>query len=385
MVLTRRAHRARMLITLRLPNEVLTEIIRCAKKPDQATLCRVSRLFHGLVLPILNRAISLNLVDKEGCAYEPVLKQFLQSLIRNPERADAVRSLTFFRRWTYEVPVDHDLLFKSMNLMRNLESLSFNDLREQNTTTPRLACLTLPHLSRCCIMVTHTGVSAATDLARFLSQHPSIVRLFVWVLPLVGGTNSLDPGPTFLPNLRHYHGTRIFLDRLSTRSLQVARFPVEEARIESDVQAINALTNRNFPFVLSLEYYFGRSEHLIQTLLLALSAGFSHIRSLQLRAHDTNPLGITALQHVTTHLPHFNQIAYFSLTYSKRQPEYVVNAESDQAAFETWVATSSTLIGCCIGNVARKKLGEKWERLSVEDFDKQAGFSVFEPIWPDDD
>ncbi|KAJ7614179.1 hypothetical protein FB45DRAFT_1064974 [Roridomyces roridus] len=379
MVLTRRAHRARMVITLWLPNEVLTEIIRCPKKPDQATLCRVSKLFHGLVLPILNRAILLDTLDKNGSPCQRNYNSFLQSLIRNPERAEAVRSLTFLRKWPYPPPVDYDFLFESMALMRNLEFLSFDDILNSKIIT-RLASLTWPNLSWCRIVVVYINVSTATSFAKFLSQHPAIVRVFLWTL---GARDSLGPGPTFLPDLRHFSGEGIFLDRLSTRSLEAARVQVDGSRIDRDAQALQAASHPNLPFVLSLEFASLELENPIQTILRPLSADFPGIRSLQLREIETNLLGITALQHVTAHMPYFTQIAYFSLTYDTPQPEFAVDAESDDAAFQTSVAASPTLIGCCIGNVARRKVGEEWERLSVDDFDEQAGFSVFEPSFQD--
>ncbi|KAJ7626789.1 hypothetical protein FB45DRAFT_920070 [Roridomyces roridus] len=380
MVLTRRAHRARMLITLWLPNEVLTEIIRHATTPDQATFCRVSKLFHGLVLPIVNRAIFLDLVDKQGRPYDRILKNLMQSFIRNPGRADAVRSLTFLRTPDHVAQVNYDLLFETMKLMKNLECLSLNDFRD-NTIPTRLAGLTFPNLSWCRIMVTNIRVpSAATDFAKFLGQHPSIVRLFLWAPPLFSATNSLEPGLTFLPNLRHYQGSGMFLDRLSTRCLQAARFATHDLRIESDVQALRPLTNPDLPFVLSLEFLIWGSDNPIQTILLPLTVQFPHIWNLQLRAYDTDLLGMTALDHVTTHLPRFTQIVYFALTYANRKLRFAVDAESDDAAFETWAATCPTLKGCCIGEVARRKVGEEWERWSVEDFDQQAGFSVFDPI-----
>ncbi|KAJ7467476.1 hypothetical protein FB451DRAFT_1401484 [Mycena latifolia] len=56
MVLTRRAYKA---ISRWLPNEIITEIIQAAPQPDQASLCRVSKLFHGLCLPLLYRVVRL--------------------------------------------------------------------------------------------------------------------------------------------------------------------------------------------------------------------------------------------------------------------------------------------------------------------------------------
>ncbi|KAJ7619894.1 hypothetical protein B0H17DRAFT_1340776 [Mycena rosella] len=56
MVLTRRAHKA---ISRWLPNETITEIVQAAPRSDQASLCRVSKLFRDLCLPILYRVVEL--------------------------------------------------------------------------------------------------------------------------------------------------------------------------------------------------------------------------------------------------------------------------------------------------------------------------------------
>ncbi|KAJ7675138.1 hypothetical protein B0H17DRAFT_1207877 [Mycena rosella] len=74
----RRAYKA---ISQWLPNEVLTEIIQAATQEDQASLCRVSKLFHALSLPVLNRTVRL--------AHYASASAFSSAIIENPTRGQA--------------------------------------------------------------------------------------------------------------------------------------------------------------------------------------------------------------------------------------------------------------------------------------------------------
>ncbi|KAJ7881632.1 hypothetical protein B0H13DRAFT_2345074 [Mycena leptocephala] len=68
------------------PTEILIEIIQTLPKKDQLTLCRVSELFHDLCLPAINRVVVLD--DYERA------KTFLEGILANRNRADAIRSFT---------------------------------------------------------------------------------------------------------------------------------------------------------------------------------------------------------------------------------------------------------------------------------------------------
>lgn len=81
-----------------LPNDILLDIMEISSKSDQVSLCLVSKLFHALCLPILNRTVHLNY-----CASSIA---FCSALIVDPTRAEAVRSLTvveFSSPWYGEV------------------------------------------------------------------------------------------------------------------------------------------------------------------------------------------------------------------------------------------------------------------------------------------
>ncbi|KAJ7608220.1 hypothetical protein FB45DRAFT_1130102 [Roridomyces roridus] len=374
--------RSQLGITLWLPNEVLTEIIQHAQKSDQAALCRISKLFHALVLPVLNRVIVLS-PYRRSASYQ---SNFCQSLIEHPDRTDVVRSLTIRFRvndWfghgqDWVAQIDQDLLFESMKLMKNLEYLSLGSPRDSSaepevaSVFARLACLSFPKLSHCSIIMPHEMPA----ITQFLAGNPSITRLNLPVEPW----HAFEPGRNLLPNLRQYVGPTSLLRSLATRGLRAARVVPERELTAGNVQAVEALTNPDLPFVLSVELARAWvSEDAIQTSLLLVSAEMPYIQRLQVRASRKSRFATATFNRITTHLSHFTQIAYFSLTYINYRAGFFDAGEREEAAMRTWAAACPTLQGCCIERFAWRKVGEQWERCTTQAFDIQAGFSVFDP------
>ncbi|KAJ7612236.1 hypothetical protein FB45DRAFT_875114 [Roridomyces roridus] len=253
MVRTRRAQQQHMQITRWLPNEVLIRIIRDAKRVDQVTLCRVSKLFHALSWPILYRTVVLHL-DDTG------LSAFCYSLIENPERADAIRSFTLkeakqvapllrFDHYAPNFSPDYDNLGAAMNLMGSLEHLLllFDDgLPAPSPQVPRtlnvswahpfwnarrglsssmramasiVADLSYPCLRRCVLQM-----AKGHWRKRFLLAHGSTlteVSLGWWK-----ESHSVESAPSghCLPRLQVFHGSAELLPRLvGGTSLEGAR------------------------------------------------------------------------------------------------------------------------------------------------------------------
>ncbi|KAJ7612190.1 hypothetical protein FB45DRAFT_308212 [Roridomyces roridus] len=385
MVLTRRAHRldARMCITLWLPNELLTKIIHCSPKSDQATLCRVSKLFYALVLPILNRAVVLNFrKDDKSCDH------FSRALIKVPQRAEAIRSLTLTPKPSHPnrlVQGAYDLLFEAMELMQGLQSITL-EKRWEKTTINRLDRLVLPQLSTLRLRAENGfGCPDARAFSQFFAQHPSITRLYLpadsWL--------TVEPVHNFLPNLREYVGPTPLLRSLATQSLRAARLCPDSELSASNVQTLKALTKPGLPFVLSIDPGLGNRtlEVTIPAILSAVSTEMSsEIRSLELRTFETGRLSTETFNHITTQLLRFSHIAYFSIARSDAGylGEFFVDIEAVQAALRAWATALPTLKGCFIGcpespdACAWIKVGEQWERCTMQDFDVQAGFSIFE-------
>jgi hypothetical protein len=66
------------------PNEILTEILRAVPQSDQTALCRVSKLFHALCLPILYRVVHLK--DLKS------IDSFCSSVLSNATARESLRS-----------------------------------------------------------------------------------------------------------------------------------------------------------------------------------------------------------------------------------------------------------------------------------------------------
>ncbi|KAJ7608224.1 hypothetical protein FB45DRAFT_389535 [Roridomyces roridus] len=368
MVLTRRAHRARLRITLWLPNEVLANIIQCATQSGQATLCRLSKLFHALVLPILNRHIKLNLSNPER-SYHSVLENLSRSFIENPQRAETVRSVVFVRRKECYFAVNFVLLFEAMELMRSLEHLFFYDWHEPAIAT-RLACLEFPNLSWF-RMIGDFSSSDPSDFVKFFIRHPSITRLRLLSRGLAHGGKILDHGQGILPNLQQFDGTQLLFHRFATQHLRAVRYGPWDQLTASDVETLKERTDHTLPFVLSLDLKDGVLDAVGENILSPLSRGMPDIQSLQLQTPKKIDLScMGALKRIGTHLALFRCIAYFAVAHWGEP----VDIQSVEAVFQTWVAACSTLKGCSIAQFAQRKVGEKWEQCSTDDFDDEGGF-----------
>ncbi|KAJ7619650.1 hypothetical protein FB45DRAFT_1063009 [Roridomyces roridus] len=319
----RSPQRAQICITLWLPNEVLTEIIQNAPVADQATLCRVSKLFHGLVLPCLLREVALN--ESE------TLESFSLAMRKNPERADLVRSLTY-RNWIGSSHRNSLFLIAAMKLMQRLEYLSIND---DGWVVSQLADVSFPNLSSYAIQ--------------------------------------LSPNFSLLPNLRCYAGPPRFLSSFCFRNLGAVQMlcppsfasVLEVLRAQADPDLILSLNHNS-----SLE-----AQVYLRDTLATLSGHMLYFKKLQLQGcHESVSLAPETINNITAYLSRSDRIEYFALHYWA-SPEN--NSVKIRGALETWVNACSTLRGCCFGEIAWVKVGEKWEECSREEFDTESGFSVF--------
>ncbi|KAJ7612239.1 hypothetical protein FB45DRAFT_940138 [Roridomyces roridus] len=348
MVRTRRAHQLHMQITRWLPNEVLIRIIRDAEMADQATLCRVSKLFHALSLPILYRTVVLRL-DDGG------LSAFCSSLVENPERADAIRSFTIkkakdsssgsaIRFSTMNKAYHPDASFSpdyrtlgaAMKLMTNLERLLvlFDDgcssiphpravaqkqptplsveRRRLNSSmdamAPILAELTCPRLTACVLMLSKT-YGGDDWLEQFLMTHGSkltAISLALWV--------ELSPPVPSVSQLRFFHGDADLLPRLGGSNLEGARLLYTKASEQkfNDISLfLKSSSSPTHPLVVSNEYlYLSNYPQQLDHSLKGLSIHVPHIVSLELRPNEFTAIEISR---VLQYLPRFIQLQYVAL------------------------------------------------------------------------
>ncbi|KAJ7608330.1 hypothetical protein FB45DRAFT_1129522 [Roridomyces roridus] len=337
MVLTRRGDHARMPITLWFPNEILTDIIICATQSDRVTLCCVSKLFHALVIPILNQHIVLRIRKK--CRS---FKNLCRALINNPERIEIVRSLIVIRDFKFNGAINYDLLFESLILMQNLERLSFNCRQDGQTIAARLASLTFPNLSSCrldCCFIE----SNVADFSDFVARYPSITRFYLRSPGLALPDDNLQRQQGILPNLLQYDGKQLFFHKLCTSTLRAVRLgPWYRQVTTSDVQALRARTDHTVPLVLSLGVQ--DIETAEDNIVSLLSAGIPNIQSLQLQISSLHMLWVETLKRISTDLTQFRHLAYFAVT-----DLYLVNVQGAEVILHTWTAACPTLKGCCIG------------------------------------
>ncbi|KAJ7206635.1 hypothetical protein GGX14DRAFT_637731 [Mycena pura] len=206
-----------------LPTETLIEVIEALSRTDQLTFCRLSKLFHNLCLPLINRVVVLRDYDHA--------KTFLERLLADPSRAVKlmVPQLEHLSISPSLLEVDHGIAL-------------------QLYTFPRLlSCLASPFgKHRASHGETQVSVLAANSLGAFLERHPGLTHLRAsHHLPL----NSLR---IHLPNLRYFHGGAAFIPAIMTHKLREARLywsGRDSDDFERTVAALHSMTDPDIPFV----------------------------------------------------------------------------------------------------------------------------------------
>ncbi|KAJ7612209.1 hypothetical protein FB45DRAFT_875095 [Roridomyces roridus] len=387
-----------------LPDEVLIEIVRSAPKGNQAALCRTSKPFYALSLPILYQNVVLYLGEKTD-----IIDTFCLTVVGHPERADVIRSLRFknvgYIRYTWCLKsLNYDLFFESLKRMNNLEHLSFDD----DTTSPedfssRLASMTFPRLRH--LAIYHpTSDSGRAQVARIFSLHRDLTHVALWSLC----PDSDEPeyikwdNTVVLQNLRHYegHSTALLDACCTTRTLRAARIrAISWPTPRSIFATLQSRTSRdqNLPFTLSIDYMLKNDE--LQSMLVSLSGDMPQIRCLQMRSYEdkmhivgpqvfsafirANPFMQTTVQTFAENLRRFGRIQYFALNY-RAHYEYelgsVWNAKRCHKAVKMFAEACPTLRACCIGSRAWKKviMDAPWVEYTRDAFEVDAGLSEFE-------
>ncbi|KAJ7500505.1 hypothetical protein B0H11DRAFT_1995587 [Mycena galericulata] len=375
---TRDKYEERMDITRWFPNEVITDIVESAARNDQATLCRVSKLFHNLSLPVLTRAVVVRRDSLDS------LSAFCSALIANPSRADAVRSFTF---WDAETAGDSErvdvLLFEAMNLMSGLEHLSLFRAEDIYRLEPgtfssigsKLPCLTFPRLLgfQITLQFRSDGISPEDLIAVFSTRHPTLTLLRIGF-----GSDVISPSARIsLPRLQCFEGTARRLPATVAHGLRAVRLQWDSrTKIHSDliILALKGLTNVNT--ISSHDWW---TTHDCMSLFTSLSKHMPHTSSLQLRILDLGTANETE-RIITECLPLFNRLAYIAL-----ECVHIVfavptsDADRSRSTLNAWVNACPTLKACYLHDAAWAKVDGAWQNFSTEDFRIQAGLSVFYP------
>ncbi|KAJ7612193.1 hypothetical protein FB45DRAFT_940063 [Roridomyces roridus] len=376
MVLTRRGHRARMLITKWLPNEILTEIIQHAPRADQATLCRTSKSIQALTLPILNRMVVLEHTKDH---MESVIDAFLLSMIDNPGRATATRSLKLVsHRTPFKFSKStNDLLFRAMELFKSLDHLSLQVAMNHWTLVARLERLTFPLLSKCSINIPDHKARVKI-VAQFLSRHPTITHLRLW--PAQGVSHPISPSDwaaPMLPNLQHYRGTPALVPAFSTRSLKSMVASLDPP----DYAVLRPLANPELPFAMSVVTYSDvHGQDLMPKTLRSLSEHMPFVTQLRIQRWDR---GAKMETHVTDsveiHLRLLTRLEHFELNFAygyatRHVDRFVIDAESDRQALQAFADACPTMKACRLVDRSWRKADGRWDEYPTKEFQKELGF-----------
>ncbi|KAJ6548187.1 hypothetical protein DFH09DRAFT_1169939 [Mycena vulgaris] len=358
MVLTRRGYKA---ISRWLPNEIISEIILDAPQKDQAALCRVSKLFHGLVVPALYRAVHLDQPD--------AVTVFCDAVLSNPGLAELVRSLTLaILPVSVDMPemwLDSRLVDVLQTLLR-LEGLSI-DMTPMGQRQQRKVCeLVLPQLRWCSLQ---TGVTEWTatqtedTLASFLLRHPQLKQVHIQQLRYLEAWPSAQ--------------ARIPLLQLQHLQCPVALLPsilacgVREVTLDWDTNAPNDVDT----LVGALK---SMTRHDIPFIVNAISRDIPHARTLSMQLHfSTSSDGI--IVDVVNCLPRFTNLAFFSVEVMfatlRRGLTFWTTEAEDRIRVQGLGDACPTLEACCLNRCAWRKLDRTWEIYPLKDFMALSGIS----------
>ncbi|KAJ7687651.1 hypothetical protein B0H17DRAFT_1203541 [Mycena rosella] len=363
MLLTRRAHKA---ISQWLPNEIIAEIVQAAPRSDQASLCRVSKLFHDLCLPILYGVVDLEADASVADFGDIVLSNAaLAGLVRSysvdyPKAGMSMDAVTSFS----------PILVDSSKAFVRLEALSISYMLLTATDLENLFRWTFPHLVRCSLGM-HTASSHWSDteqrhtFASFLIRHPGLENLYIQL-----GPHSLErsSGVVRIPLLRLQQlrcPSRILSSIVAPGIKQVELYWDDSGLDEVDtiVLALKAMIPSDVPFICSNE----ACDKNLPAVVDSLSRNLPHTRTLRLCLYYSPMKEV--IDHLKSCLPCFTGLAFLSVQYSSmvnspREEEEQLNVLSDACP---------TLEACRLHHRAWRKVDGMWETYPLTDFDALAG------------
>ncbi|KAJ6510754.1 hypothetical protein C8R45DRAFT_395771 [Mycena sanguinolenta] len=376
MVLTRRAYKE---ISRWLPNEVLVQIVQHSLKADQATLARVSQLFHEFSLPVLYRVIKL----KDSNA----ITSFCSVIINNPPRAGAVRCFTLdvpHKSFHNRVEIRYDMILGSLKLMLKLDHLSLSGpsldtshtamLLEQCNFTQLINCdLWAPSKLEDLLHIPPL-LSKSSDLtAVFLTRHSTLKRIHIHSVHRMVASRSVHAP---LPNLEFYQGHATFLPAvhaIGLKAVELVWCSEDDEEIDKIVTRLSSMTRPNSPFVSS-----HRSRHWNDLCQVATSVSkhMRHTKILRLQCLERSftILSKDTIRRITGCLDRFTALVYLDVgcMINFQTPE--VNNET-QIAVEAWGEACLTLEACCLNFSAWRKIDSSWETFPMKEFRVLAGLS----------
>ncbi|KAJ6510758.1 hypothetical protein C8R45DRAFT_965109 [Mycena sanguinolenta] len=305
MVLTRRGYQQQMEISRWLPNEVLAHVIQHSPKADQAALCRVSKLFRDLCLPVLYRVVRI-----QNPSY---ITSFCSGIIENPSRAQAVRSFTLGLRYQdSRINIRCDLVLAALKLMLRSDHLSISgSTLDNHHWAILLEEAYLPELISCDFWIPNVLPTPPLHLlALFFARHSTLKRVqFHSGCDLVASQSVR----VSLPNLEFYKGDADFIPAINAIGLKEVLLTFYSGDdVDKIIVALSCMTKLDSPFVSS---HSSGSWLALRQIVTSVSHHMKHTRTLRLQYlrnlySFTWRLGPDTIRHITECLPRFSGLIY---------------------------------------------------------------------------
>ncbi|KAJ7932838.1 hypothetical protein B0H13DRAFT_1856818 [Mycena leptocephala] len=345
-----------------LPNDILLDIMEISSKSDQASLCLVSKLFHALCLPILNRTVHLNY-----CASSIA---FCSALIADPTRAEAVRSLTVVE---FSSPWDRparkrrsEVLMAALELMLMLEHLSIRyDILADEHAVALLEHRTFPRLLTCAISppISYSRVNKIGDLlAAFWARHPTLTGIHFF--STIGASPSVRMD---LPNLQCYDGPADVMRSIVCGGLKEARIEWDPFKVDNDILTVlKSKTRPDIPFILSVIAHPTDCGQITERAAREMP----QMRTLHLDPLDKVWLLDHPFRDVVAFLSRFTRLGYFGIEGRVLENR---RTEADRDTMEAWTVACPTLEACCLNGFAWREVDGTWQECSLDEFRTMAG------------
>ncbi|KAJ7500520.1 hypothetical protein B0H11DRAFT_1995642 [Mycena galericulata] len=371
MVLTRRQYKA---ILRWLPNEIITEIIQVAPRGDREALCRTSKLFHAIGLPILYRDVNL---DSGACA-----KFLCDSVLSNTTLPGLVRSFTF----TIDGPFPPRCGYSSGKLLDcvktflRLEHLSIRLSLLDQIHQEVLLGWTFPQLVTFQVHTDCTSSTTRATLPSFVARHPQLISLskppyesmVEW------------PSRLQLSNLQYFDGPPQWIPFLDTRALREVQIdwfayasygdpsyddPSVET-VEQIVVALASMIRPNIPLVCSSCLYDDDFMEVVD----AYAKCMPPMKTFQLNVetHDGDVMD-ELLEHLRTCLPRFEGLQFLAIREFDVDHSSHSTPNKDRILAKALGDACPTLQACCFKRTAWRMVDGTWEQFPVENFPSFAG------------
>ncbi|KAK7028307.1 hypothetical protein R3P38DRAFT_2935299 [Favolaschia claudopus] len=350
-------------------NEVISEIIQAIPdRADVSAVCKTSKLFHSLGIPVLFQVVKL----KNGSR----IMAFVRTVSAKPDVSGFVRSLTTIDIGS--IKSSRLQWLACLKSLTKLEDLSMTYFQFTPEDWDIFLSFTFPRLVHCKLDASYNERSKKSPMD-FVARHSALesLSLNVWDPPK-------GPAPPQIPllNLRRLQGPASLAQRITAPRLGEVRLEWESVHFE-DVEPIFSTLKTMIPadnsFVFSND---GCWDNRLHDFLPCIANNVPHVKTLHLHLIDTDMWNSdTHIEWVAEQLPPLSKLEYLSIVMRGDEdddhPYFLADEEDDLMAVETLGTACSSLQMCRLNDVVWRKENETWNQ-SSDDFDRLAGISWIE-------